>query len=315
MPRAGNKKEAREWLCYIVVALALVLSTASVLSISNDPPKELMTPEDLVVIYAPRLVFDKGESLRPMDPEAFVSSCTLRMHVNGSDVSISGDATSLLATSAGLGPNYFLDNENGGIDDCGVIDAFRAENPSNITAFVHIEHEGGRYLIQYWFFYAFNYGSLNRHEGDWEMFQVVLNDKQEPLYAMVSQHESGDKMQWKDLYAPDGHVTIFVSLGSHANYFAPISTDAYENMVQAENVSLVLMNETATPWMQFQGRWGEWDGEYGQLLGRRGPNGPMFRQSGGMWDGIGWGDSLPAASSSWSINNTELPPLTVELER
>lgn len=314
MPEDGERNGTRTWPCYIVVFLALVLSLASVLNISNDTVREPMTPEELAVIYAPRLVFDTDEYLRPMSPEVFLNSSSLKLHTEGGEVSISDDALSLLASSAELGPYHYLDSRYGGLDDDGVIEAFTEEGAGNITAFVHVERDGGLYLVQYWFFYAFNYGPLNRHEGDWEMFQVVLDEAQRPLYAMVSQHGSGERMAWDDLQAPDGHVPIFVALGSHANYFAPLSDDPDEHAFQPERVSLVMMNGTATPWMLFQGKWGEWGGEYGQLLGRRGPNGPMFRQGGGMWDGIGWGDSLSTASSGWSNDTTDLPPLSVELK-
>ena len=48
-------------------------------------------------------------------------------------------------------------------------------------------------------FYAFNEGTMNTHEGDWEMIQVVLNSSHIAKEAMYSQHTGGQKADWSDV--------------------------------------------------------------------------------------------------------------------
>ena len=77
-------------------------------------------------------------------------------------------------------------------------------------------------IIQYWFFYAFNGGDLNRHEGDWEMIQVVLSGEQ-PTQVMFSQHYAGQTATWNQVEKEGDHVKVYVARGSHANYIKPYS--------------------------------------------------------------------------------------------
>ncbi len=55
------------------------------------------------------------------------------------------------------------------------------------TTYVNFFDNGNDTIIQYWFFYVFN-ASANRHEGDWEHINVVL-DSQDPTSASISRVE------------------------------------------------------------------------------------------------------------------------------
>jgi hypothetical protein len=284
-------REKAGWPEYLLVLLAPVLSLALILNpfpISSS--HENVTDEQLASRYAPILVFDPGEQLRPMDPGPFVNTSQVYFMANTNAILVD-DGPYLAHMTSYPGPFYYLDNTAGGLDDDGVIGQFTYNGTGPVVSYVHISHQADSILLQYWFFYAFNYGPVNRHEGDWEMFQVVLDLQQRPLWAMVSQHHSGARMAWDQLTTEDGHVRVYVELGSHSNHLLPI---AGNNMTfPAEDLTLVQMNVTATPWIVFAGRWGEWGGTLGDILGRRGPEGPMYREGGQMWDGVAWGMALP----------------------
>ena len=84
--------------------------------------------------------------------------------------------------------------------------------------------------LQYWFFYVYNDWN-NKHEGDWEMIQLVF-DADTPAQALArrpvevgySQHSSAERADWNDpkLEKVGGtHPVVYPAEGSQANFFAP----------------------------------------------------------------------------------------------
>ena len=99
------------------------------------------------------------------------------------------------------------------------------------TTYAHVATEVGRddrVALQYWFFYPFN-DYTNKHEGDWEMVQLVFAAAdataaldQTPIEVGYSQHEGLEVSSWDDpkLQIVDGtHPVVHAAAGSHANYF------------------------------------------------------------------------------------------------
>ena len=86
----------------------------------------------------------------------------------------------------------------------------------------------GKLALQYWFFYVFN-DFNNKHEGDWEMIQLLFDADDaaealaaEPAEVGYSQHEGAERADWGDdkLELVDGtHPVVYPAAGSHANYF------------------------------------------------------------------------------------------------
>ena len=86
----------------------------------------------------------------------------------------------------------------------------------------------GRLALQYWFFYPYN-DYTNKHEGDWEMVQLVFaaDDAAEaldqtPIAVGYSQHEGLEVAEWDDpkLEIVDGtHPVVHAAAGSHANFY------------------------------------------------------------------------------------------------
>ena len=86
----------------------------------------------------------------------------------------------------------------------------------------------GKLALQYWFFYVFN-DCNNKHEGDWEMIQLVFAAADaaqalgsDPIEVGYSQHEGAERAAWDDakLELVDGtHPVVYPAAGSHANFF------------------------------------------------------------------------------------------------
>ncbi len=148
--------------------------------------------------------------------------------------------------------------------------------------------------LQYWLFYPYNDFSGDRHEGDWEMVQVILDESTRqpvaaPNYAVTySQHSGGVSKTWddSDVEKADGtHPIVYIGEGSHANYFKggehtielcftdwtkPISAlvplsiyDSYSNQPLLKEAYQIVPISSLTPWVGWNGHWGEIDGGTG----------------------------------------------------
>ncbi|MCU0306209.1 MAG: hypothetical protein MUE51_00280 [Thermoleophilia bacterium] len=141
----------------------------------------------------------------------------------------------------------------------------------------------GKLALQYWFFYIFN-DFNNKHEGDWEMIQIVFDaaDARQalaegPTEVGYSQHESAERAAWGSakLRVVDGsHPVVYPAAGSHANYFDSglyLGRTAQEGLGCDDTtgpsrevrpaVRLVPTDRAAYlrqyPWLGFVGHWGE----------------------------------------------------------
>ena len=263
--------------------------------------------EDIAQQYAPIFYFEQEETFFPVD---------VSYHIDNSNLYLIGDeqpidtAPSAESISVNTSDGYYLDNQKGAIDDDGIINDYKSSKMGSYTVYAHVVDTGGLTIIQYWMFYAFNLGTMNQHEGDWEMVQVVLSDDT-PTQVMYSQHHSGQKATWSQVEKSGNHIKVYVSRGSHANYLRSYSgVVGIANDIVGENgkrltssdYDLVMME--SQPWLDFAGRWGwvgttEEDAQVASLLGQSGPPGPMFRENGDMWDDpIGWGNNLMQADNN-----------------
>jgi hypothetical protein len=113
---------------------------------------------------------------------------------------------------------------------CSYEQAYRRA-PGERSVYARVVSSEDRVALQYWFFYYFDDWVGNRHEGDWEMIQIlfraasakVIVDKQlAPERADYSQHTGGSWRTWDAVErSPKGslHPVVYVGAGSHANYF------------------------------------------------------------------------------------------------
>lgn len=160
-------------------------------------------------------------------------------------------------------------------------------------------------IIQYWLLYYFN-DWFNKHEGDWEMVQVMLDRELQPLAVSYSQHGDALTKDWDEPgLARDGtHPRAFVARGSHANYFREGDDLRAANLWgRVDHTGSITshfpdleMDWSASPggWVGFAGLWGE-DAQWWwpPFTVNEGPRGPAFQ--GWSWDDpLGW-----ALASDW----------------
>jgi hypothetical protein len=169
------------------------------------------------------------------------------------------------------------------------------------TVYAHVASDPafpGKLALQYWLFYVFN-DYNNKHEGDWEMIQLVFDADDaesalatEPAEVGYSQHEGAERADWDDekLELVDGtHPVVHSAAGSHANYFQEalfLGRSAAQGVgcddTSGPTVDVRPLVQTipadadaarrAFPWIAFEGRWGEL-----QRAFFNGPTGPNLK--------------------------------------
>jgi hypothetical protein len=292
-----------------VLMIGLSIMGASMVGIASAQDQELATR------YAPILYFEHNEKCYPVDVSYALNNSFLMEIGNPEPVSTT-PTKELLANYAS--EKYYLDNQQGtvAVDDNGIEDDYQSEMAQlGYKVYAHVDTSN--HAIQYWFFYAFNGGNLNRHEGDWEMVQVVLSNGA-PVQVMYSQHESGVSARWEQVDKEGDHVKVYVARGSHANYIKSYSgkiglasDDVGDNGriikpmgLDSNGYAIELL--ATQPWLSFGGHWG-WAGtdeaqaSEAAALGEVGPQGPMFREGGTMWQPLSWGSNLQVASDPMFI--------------
>jgi len=193
-----------------------------------------------------------------------------------------------------------------------------------IVAYAHVvrDEDPQHITIQYWLFYYYN-DWFNKHEGDWEMVQVVLSAAGEPEWVVLSQHHGGTRRPWSAAQIEEGtHPAVYVALGSHANYFW--GDETYPNGMTVGSARLEIMDRTGTfgrilpdvvlipdreeveanpaacrglEWLPFSGHWGELapQSDFG------GPLGPADK--GDQWERpYAWGMVQPLDVDTWYTN-------------
>ncbi|WP_246551253.1 hypothetical protein [Miltoncostaea oceani] len=192
--------------------------------------------------------------------------------------------------------------------------------PTTYARVVTEDGHPGRLALQYWFYYVFNDWN-NKHEGDWEMIQIVF-DAATPAEALergptevgYSQHSSAERAAWGDekLEVVDGtHPVVYPAAGSQANFY---ESRLYLMRSQAEGVGcdntlgpsstvrpVVRTIPTdrdayleAYPWLAFEGRWGERQRSF-----FNGPTGPNMKTQ--------WTQPFTWAQESWRDTSFDVP--------
>jgi len=287
-----------------IVIIAVIASLCIPLSAglsSGAAPLGDAERQQLAEQYAPVLQYVKGETCYPVEVDYYLQRCSLFRVVD--DAAFLITETPTIPELAQLRTDdYFLNNRLGGVDDDNIVQAYQ-QNLSQLgyTVYYHIESDGQMTYVQYWMFYVFNPGSLNRHQGDWEMVQVVLDGDLKPVATTFSQHHSAVQAGWSDVIVQDGaHATVYVALGSHANYYRYYQ-GKLQGMDQCGDDGLAIQpngyelieirqeipgGQPDTSWVGYGGKWGTIPDLLAEARGEAGPQGPMYREEGGMWDGV-----------------------------
>ena len=282
----------------MAMALLLVMSF-SVLLVPSGGQGALTPLEEAALAerFAPDYYFHGDEDLYPVDIETYVTLCDLNMTTGSSHVLVDGSVTSSELTYYSTA--HYLDNRLGNNSNDGIVDYYQ-ENLGTLgySVYCRVQYSGANTILQYWTFYYFNDGNLNRHEGDWEMTQVVLDASLEPVSTTFSQHESGVTAQWADVETDGDHYKVYVARGSHANYYRSYSGAlglandecGDDKELTSDDYGIIMLTGSET-WLNFMGRWGSNEGG-DSVVGQAGPQGPAYRQDEAMWNGEYWSNNV-----------------------
>jgi hypothetical protein len=302
----------------ICLAAVMLLATPSCVfaqsgSLTNDEMSQLAEK------FAPYLHLHPDEAFYPVSIDYALAQSTLA-NVNTGTLTESPTASQLSSLSI---PNagFYLDNRMGTIQDDGIKEDFLENGQSYMpTAYARVTEQtyngANVYAVQYFFYYAFNNGPLNIHEGDWEMILVVCDLSQNPIAAAYSQHLDGGFVEWSLVQNTDGHPNVYVALGSHANYFRSYeggvgpANDACSGSgrtISPEDFDLVMLGDASNPpagqgWLSFAGTWGDYGDATSGVAGERGPIGPAYQ--GDRWNNpIGWAEGVTKVNKDWFTVN------------
>jgi hypothetical protein len=211
----------------LVTATLVVLVPALPAHASGSTPKLLRK-------FQPVLVFHPGEEFRPATVESFIEDSDLEAATSPTTWTlVDPDPTSdsLPTTSP---PVWRLNQQPcfagaAPLGDLACYAAGASDRPG-VVVYGRLVREETSIVLQYWLFYYDNFyrypflplGAIwQSHEGDWEIVNVVLTDAKRPVAVGLGQHCSGETRPWAETERHDGHPTVYVALGSHANYFEP----------------------------------------------------------------------------------------------
>ncbi len=166
--------------------------------------------------------------------------------------------------------------------NCDVETWFRAAGPPPpmIYGRVLVDPNNPQFtVLQYWFFWLYNDWN-NRHEGDWEMMQIVFDAASpeaalatQPTTVVVAQHDGAQKAPWAQVEMRRGRPVVYAARGSHATFFEQdrwigkgastgFGCDDTRGPTTVLDPAVLMMPATVdqageSAWMLWRGRWGE----------------------------------------------------------
>jgi len=304
-------------LSMIFLAGLLVVSSFQGVAAQDDLDNDGIldsTETQLMLMYTPYLHFAAGEKFFPTNISYHIENSAL--YQKSDDVDTLVDASPTVASiSLYFTGDYYMKNTLGTPDE--IAEDYEQKRQSlGYIIYAHVISEAEHIIVQYWFFYAFNPGSLNQHQGDWEMIQIILDSTEAPLYAVYSQHFAGERASWNDVEkADETHPRVYVALGSHANYFRPyqgklgLESDVVGNAftLEPDDLQIVLVGERGSgnhppsqDWLEYGGRWGDWAKLADISLGAAGPRGLGHGENEEKWFyPVSWGIDAFLVDQNW----------------
>ena len=171
-------------------------------------------------------------------------------------------------------------------------DAIRMEGESRYAARMYgrAVEDGGRTWLQYWFWLYYNPKNLfgfGKHEGDWEMVQLGLDEDSEVDVASYAQHDTGEarrreEIEWVEREGGP-HAVVYIAPLSHASYFEagthpyPVGIDHPYGDGPEGLLPVVPFGD----WAEWPGRWGNSERVIARRIGN-GPRSPFWQRP--KWD-------------------------------
>ena len=191
-------------LLVLLITGLLVISQITGVIAQQDSDNDGITDSkenELASRFEPVLHFASSEEFFPTDPNYHVENSELFMK-SGETNTLVDNSPTISSIAQYTTDGYFLNNSLGSHEAIAQ-DYKQSRTTYGDKIYAHVTTEGQYIVVQYWFFYAYNPGSLNQHQGDWEMIQVILDSTETPVYAVYSQHHSGEIADWQDIEKSD----------------------------------------------------------------------------------------------------------------
>ena len=158
------------------------------------------------------------------------------------------------------------------------LDLVRAPRSSPVV-YGHVVRDAGRLWLQYWMLWGSNLQDrgivrTGRHEGDWELVQLVLGADRRPAAATFAQHS------WVVACAVRAAPDVWVAHASHAAYprrgLADRQWPDPDDEALGTGAPLRPRVEPVGAWVRHEGRWG--GSRAGWVPGEQSsPRGPAFQ--------------------------------------
>jgi len=269
---------------------------------------------ELALRYLPSLQFKAGERFFPVDVTYHLNNSILKWRSGETVTTV--DPSPTISTISTKGENHFLDNKLGNLMEIAA-DYGQKRASLGYTVYARVTKEFAYIIVQFWIFYAYNDAALNEHEGDWEMIEILLDNAENPVSAVYSQHLQGQRALWGDVEKVDTtHPKVYVARGSHANYFRPyqgrlgLESDevgADGVTLNPSNLKMVLLGEMGSgnhppsqDWLGFGGRWGNWAKLADAAAGFAGPYGLGHGDNSVKWySPASWGQAVSTVDGTW----------------
>jgi hypothetical protein len=289
----------------------------------HQPTPAVVTADDLARRFSPVLYLrnqsapcaDDGDPFDPVPVEVVLENSEVIVRKGRQQVGAGPTASQLFRGTPDMQLDYPGNPKQPGCRYYS--DGARFSNDKPRTAYVRIvlDSDEGKLAVQYWFYYYFNPWN-NRHEGDWEMVQLIFEAEtlleayeKGPAELGYSQHSGGESAKWLDnkVLSIGDHPVVYVAQGSHANFYNPAvylgrgeqrtgvgceEARGPHRRVDVQPVVLpdvVLEPSNPFAWITYLGTWGEQAG--GQ---DNGPTGPIWKRA---WhEPFAWQSSLRTGS-------------------
>jgi hypothetical protein len=269
------------------VALACLLSTAApaVAAGATDPAAQLAKRYSPIVVLKDQTgpCDDRGEAYRPVNVGVVLGRDDVVLRGPGGYAQRAPTARQL----DGKDIRYYLDFPGDPLrPGCGYERWFkRISQGKPTTVYAHVVTEPGKpglLALQYWLYYVYNDWN-NKHEGDWEMLQLVFAADsasealdRRPIEVGYSQHSGAQRAAWNDpkLHRKGTHPLVYAAAGSHAQFFdsalwfgysaeAGVGCDDTRGPSHERDPKVVLLPNTPQAagsrfaWLGFGGLWGQ----------------------------------------------------------
>jgi hypothetical protein len=295
---SGPVRRSAPVLGLIIVLLGLILPAGAAGAASDATTTLAERYAPIVVVREQAEACGEGEPYRPTPVTTVLGQQGVVLRgPNGEEVSAPS-----AQDIAGKGEGWYLDYPGNPLaPHCEYEKWFtRTSAGSTPTLYARVATDPAhpdKLALQYWFFYTYNDWN-DKHEGDWEMIQVVIPATTPedaltttPESVAYAQHEGSQVSPWDSpgLIKQGNHPVVYPGQGSHAAYylqetwFGKSSSAGFGcDNTTAPGVEVTPTIEVLPPgapptsgpfaWLSYTGHWGQEEPSF-----NNGPTGPVTK--------------------------------------